>query len=159
MTRDKQGRILVLDDDPMVTTTLESLIEEETSWTVAVFNRAQPALEAVGEDAFDAVVSDYMMPGVDGITFLRQVKEVRPAASRILLTGYADKANAIRSINEVGLYHYIEKPWDNEHLLLVLRNALERANLISQLDEKMRALVEGDRSMEELRAKLLKAIL
>jgi DNA-binding NtrC family response regulator len=159
MTRSEHGRILVLDDDPMVTTTLEALIEEETAWEVAVFNHPHRALESIATVRYHAIVSDYMMPAMDGITFLGEVKNVHPESSRILLTGYADKANAIRSINEVGLYHYIEKPWDNDNLLLVLRNAMERTRLIERLDEKMRELMDGDRSLEELRASLLKAIL
>jgi response regulator RpfG family c-di-GMP phosphodiesterase len=80
-------------------------------------------------------------------------------ASRILLTGYADKRNAIRSINEVGLYQYLEKPWDNDRLLLVLRNAAERSVLLRELDERMQVLEQADRALAELRSRLLKTIL
>ncbi len=48
---------------------------------------------------------------------LKEIKLLQPAAIRLLLTGYADKENAIKAINEVGLYHYLEKPWDNDALL------------------------------------------
>jgi CheY-like chemotaxis protein len=77
-----------------------------------------------------------MMPGMDGITFLRSRRELRPLTTRILLTGYADKENAIRAINEAGLYYYLEKPWDNEQLKLVIRNGIERSALFNELDSR-----------------------
>ena len=67
--------------------------------------------------------------------------------SRILLTGYADKESAIKAINDIGLFQYIEKPWDNTNLLIVLRNALERRFLIKTLQEK---ITEIDRAQGKL---------
>ena len=159
MSDSDQAHLLVLDDDPIVTRSLEALLRAETEWEVVAFNRPSAALEALDAQTFQAVVSDFLMPELDGIRFLKRVKEAQPSASRILLTGYADKKNAIRSINEVGLYHYLEKPWDNDDLLLVLRNAVERALLVQELDAKMRSLSEKDQSLEQMRASLLKAIL
>lgn len=155
----KDGWILILDDDPLVTESLGALLKEESPWQVAVFNRPSEALKSLERRQFQVVVSDFLMPEMDGIGFLKEVRKVQPSASRILLTGYADKQNAIRSINEVGLYHYIEKPWENDSLLLILRNALERARMIEELDARMERLVERDKSLEELRSRLLKAIL
>ena len=117
------------------------------------------ALASLEERTYDAGISDFLMPEMDGLRFLKKVREIQPFASRILLTGYADKRNAIRSINEVGLYHYIEKPWDNDYLILHLRNALERAQLLRELDDQTRVLAERDEAFAELRARLLKAIL
>lgn len=154
-----EGKVLLLDDDPLITRTLEALIRAESSWEVQPFNRPLAARESLEQHTYDAVVSDFLMPEMDGIQFLKCVREKQPAASRILLTGYADRENAIRSINEVGLYHYLEKPWENEALLLVLRNAVDRARLVRELDENMKRLVEKDRSLEELRVRLLKAVL
>jgi len=159
MTDSKTGWILLLDDDPLVTESLGALLKEESPWNVAVFNRPSEALKSLERRRFQVVISDFLMPELDGIGFLKEVRRLQPSASRILLTGYADKQNAIRSINEVGLYHYIEKPWDNDSLLLILRNAVERAAMIEELDERMRRLVERDKSLEELRSRLLKAIL
>lgn len=159
MTEPEQGQILVLDDDPLVTQVLDTLLKLESPWTTFTFNRPSVALESLEQDTYDAIISDFLMPEMDGIQFLKRARELQPFTSRILLTGYADKQNAIRSINEVGLYHYIEKPWDNAALLLVLRNAVERSRLARELDDKMRRLAESDRSLEELRSRLIKAIL
>jgi DNA-binding NtrC family response regulator len=153
------GWVLVLDDDPLVTQSLDTLLRMESECSVATFTRPGQAVESLAARSYGVVISDFLMPEMDGIEFLAQVKEAQPFASRILLTGYADKQNAIRSINEVGLYHYIEKPWDNDQLLLVLRNGMERWKLLTQLDEKVRSLGEKDRSMAALRAQLFKAVL
>ncbi len=149
--------VLLLDDEPMVTRSLESLLRMETSWTVLSFNRTEEAIAAVHERTVDAVVADFLMPRTDGLEFLRRVKERDPLASRILLTGYADKQNAIRSINEVGLYQYVEKPWDNDAMLLLVRNAVERTRILRRVEELVRTLAERDRSLESLRSSLLKA--
>ena len=66
----------------------------------------------------DVVLSDFKMPGMDGLAFLARVRAAYPDAVLILLTGYADKESAIRAINEVGIWQYVEKPWDLGELLL-----------------------------------------
>jgi len=159
MTDEQEQRILVLDDDPTVTRSIESLIRLETEWTPHAFNSGEEALASMNGRIYATIVSDFMMPDMDGIKFLSRVRELQPAATRVMLTGYADKGNAIRSINEVGLYQYIEKPWENDELLLVMRNAVERYGLLTDLDEKMRRLADRDNNLEEIRTRLLKAIL
>ena len=77
------------------------------------------------------------MPEMNGLEFLTEVKNLYPEVSRILLTGYADKENAIRAINEVGLYRYIEKPWSNDDLIINIKNGIERSYLLSQLRQNI----------------------
>jgi response regulator RpfG family c-di-GMP phosphodiesterase len=98
-----------------------------------------------------------MMPEMDGITFLKQVREVRPMTTRILLTGYADKDNAIRAINEAGLYYYLEKPWNNDHLKVVIRNGVERSALFNDLDARVSALEGANKELHEMRRRLAQA--
>lgn len=159
MTDEGESWILIVDDDPIVTETLELVLGEETAWKIAAFNHPHDALRSLKQREYEVVVSDFVMPGMDGIEFLKQVRETQPTTCRILLTGYADKQNAIRAINEAGLYYYFEKPWENDLLVMVLRNAVERTRLVRELERKMAKLVRLDGSLEELRARLLKAIL
>lgn len=156
-----EGRewVLVVDDDPIVTRSIEMLLGEETDWKIVSFNDAASALRAVREQSFDVVLSDFLMPGMDGVEFLTLVREAQPEATRVLLTGYADKKNAIRAINEAGLFHYVEKPWDNDALLMVLRNACERSRLLRDLERRMRELDDRHRSLDDLRRRLFKALL
>ena len=141
-------RILLVDDEDIVTTSIKSFLNLETDYEVVVFNSPRRALDYLGKTPVDLVVSDFLMPEMDGIQFLLAVKKLHPQTVRILLTGYADKENAIKAINEVGLYQYIEKPWDNEDVRLVIKNGLEKRLLLKRLQEK---IGEVERAHEELR--------
>jgi adenylate cyclase len=72
------------------------------------------------------VISDIMMPEMNGLELLAQIKLLYPLAPRIVLTGYADKENAIQALNELGLFYYVEKPWDDEIFRQLISNALQR---------------------------------
>jgi response regulator RpfG family c-di-GMP phosphodiesterase len=155
----QDATVLVVDDELMVLTALESFLQLETSYKVLAHTSPAQALEAVQAEVVHVVIADFMMPGMDGITFLRQVREMRPQATRILLTGYADKENAIRAINEANLYHYLEKPWDNEFLKIVIRNGVERATLFDELDARVGALESANSELYEIRRRITRAFL
>jgi len=155
----KRPTVLLVDDEEMVASALRGFLELETSYRVLTFTSATAALEAFRQEEPDVVVADFMMPELDGIEFLRQVRELRPHTTRILLTGYADIGNAIRAINEAGLYYYLQKPWDNEHLRLVIRNGMERSALINELDSRISALENANDELLEIRRRLIRAFL
>jgi response regulator RpfG family c-di-GMP phosphodiesterase len=105
------------------------------------------------------VITDYLMPGMNGIQLLARAKELQPEAARILLTGHADKQSAIQAINDVGLYQYLEKPWDNAQLLLVTQNAIERTRLLRTLNEKITELDWAHSNLKDIQSRLLRAFL
>ena len=151
--------LFILDDEEMVLTSLRTLFRLQTDYAVSVFSSAAEALERARAGPVDLVISDYLMPEMDGITFLGRFKEIRPQTIRILLTGYADKENAIRAINQVGLYQYIEKPWDNAALLMVVKNGLEKRQLLRMLEEKLAELAKANTSLKSLQTALIKAFI
>ena len=114
--------IYVVDDDALVLSSLQHLIEIETPHEVRTFVTPRAALEALRERAPDIVISDLTMPGMDGVALLERVRGLAPDAARIVLTGYADKESAIRAVNTAGVYQFVEKPWDNAQLLVTLNN-------------------------------------
>ncbi|MCU0247550.1 MAG: response regulator, partial [Bryobacter sp.] len=119
-------RVVLVDDEDMVITSLNAFLSLETDWEVHGFTVPQEAVEFLKENPADVIVSDYLMPVMNGIQLLGKAKELQPEAARVLLTGHADKQSAIKAINEVSLYQYLEKPWDNAQLKLVLEAAMER---------------------------------
>src|SRR5579862_8009553 len=118
--------VYVVDDDPLVTDSLSRALELETDWRVFAFNDGAQALKAMPDAPPDVVLSDFKMPGLDGIAFLGRVRAAYPDAVLLLLTGYADKESAIRAINEIGIWQYVEKPWDLGDLLVKIRQGIER---------------------------------
>lgn len=159
VTGEQGATVVVVDDEEMVVRSLEAFLTLETSWDILTFCSPLEALQAVDSRTVQVVVADFMMPEMDGITFLRKVRETQPETTRILLTGYADKENAIRAINEAGLYHYLEKPWDNEHLRLVIRNGMERSLLFRELSSRVEALERANVELQGFRERLVKAFL
>ena len=77
----------------------------------------------------------------------------------MLLTGHADKQSAVQAINNVGLFQYLEKPWDNAQLLLVIQAAMERSELLRDLREKISELDSAHSSLKDVQRRLLQAFL
>lgn len=144
--------IMVVDDEKMVTTTLSTLIKMMLKGQVLSYNCPEEALhcERLQNKQVDLIISDFMMPGMNGLEFLKAVRIKHPECITILLTGYADKENAIRSINEIGLYYYLEKPWDNTSLVTIIKNGLEKKALSDSLRMKFVELETSNREIARL---------
>ncbi|RMF59271.1 MAG: response regulator [Calditrichaeota bacterium] len=149
----RPASVLIVDDEEMVTQTLSTYLRLETDYEIFAFQSPAEALKLLRQRPVDLIISDFLMPDMDGLQFLSAAKKLYPDVLCILLTGYADKENAIKAINEVGLFQYIEKPWDNERLKLVIRNAIENKNLRQILREKIQeldtALLEKDKLLQD----------
>ena len=145
----KTAGIVVVDDDILVTKALGILLKIEGFKNVSLFNNPLLAVDYIKENKPAVVISDFLMPEMNGIDFLLEVKKLYNDISLILLTGYADKENAIRAINEVGLYKYIEKPWDNGALIYDIKNAIERCSLLVELQKKVVELEDANKKLED----------
>ena len=143
------GKIVVVDDEKIVTSAFSTLLKVEEFSDAHFFNNPLEALEFIKENTPDLVISDFLMPEMNGLEFLLEVKKIHPEVSKILLTGYADKENAIRAINEIGLYRYIEKPWNNDDLIINIKNGIERSYLLSQLRQKISELEVAKKELEK----------
>ncbi len=145
---DKLGRILIIDDETMVTQTLKMLLGLEGYSNVTTFNDTKEALAYIKKNEVDLIISDFIMPSMNGIDFLSEAKKIQHDITSILLTGYADKQNAIRAINEIGIFKYIEKPWDNANLIINIKNALTQTRLKKELDIKIKELEIANEKLE-----------
>ena len=144
------AKILVLDDEAMVVKTLKTLLKLEGYNNVYTFTSPNEAIEWLKGNSPSIIISDFIMPEMNGIEFLIKAKEIHKDATQILLTGYADKENAIRAINEVGIFKYIEKPWNNDDIILNIKNGIERTNLKIQLKNKINELEELNKNLENI---------
>ena len=143
-----KGKIVIVDDEKMVTSSFKTLLKVEGYSDVNCFNNPVEAVEFLKSNMPDIIISDFIMPEMNGLEFLTEAKRLYPEVSMILLTGYADKENAIRAINEIGLYKYIEKPWDNDDLLFNIRNGIERSHILSDLRDKIQELEKAKKQLE-----------
>ncbi len=155
----EEPRVLIVDDEDMVITSIRAFLQLETEFAVNGFTKPEEAVKHLEATPVDVVISDYMMPKMNGIQFLAKAKEFQPEAARVLLTGHADKQSAIQAINDVGLYQYLEKPWDNSQLLLVIRSAIERTQLLRRLRDKVDELDAAHSSLKDVQSRLLRAFL
>ena len=110
--RIKNMKILLVDDDEWIRDSL-SLFFEAEGCNLRTFETAEEAMEAVTQQAYDIVISDYKLPGMDGLEFLRRVKEKQPNAFEILITAYANR-EICEEAKMVGVRDIIPKPFTSE---------------------------------------------
>ena len=146
---DKMGNILIVDDEAMVTKTLSMLLGLEGFANIKTYNNPHDALSYLEKHEADLIISDFIMPEMNGIDFLKNAKKNQKDTSMILLTGYADKENAIKAINDIGIFKYVEKPWDNNQLIINIKNALIQTKLKKELNKKVIELESLNKKLEE----------
>ena len=141
--------IVVVDDEPEVLRSLYDLFRLQ--YRVLTYERAIEALDALPSlGDVSVILSDQRMPGMPGVEFLEHARQVRPDATRLLVTGFADIKTVIDSINLGHVARYVSKPWDTDELISVVGHAVEQHDLII---EKRRLMAE----LKETNARLLEA--
>jgi DNA-binding NtrC family response regulator len=115
--------VVFVDDEEAVLSSVRRLLRGEPYDLLATAGTEQ-ALGWIRTRDVGLVISDYRMPGVDGMEFLERVREASPGVQRILLTGYPGESVALRSLKDGGLI-LMSKPWDNDGLIRTIRQRLE----------------------------------
>lgn len=152
MAEDRQGVLLIVDDDSNVLKALSRLFRQE-NYTVHFAAGGAEGLAVLRRHAVDVIISDMRMPEMSGAEFLAQALEKRPESVRILLTGHADLQSTIEAVNKSRIYSYCTKPWNDEELKLLVRNALQQKRLreeqerlstiIRQQNDELKAINEN----------------
>jgi DNA-binding NtrC family response regulator len=126
----RSGSILVIDDEEIMREILEALLTRE-GYEVRLAASALEGLEAARSVPFDAAIVDMMMPGMDGISALDELKKIDDDMPVLMITAFASVENAIAAMKR-GAYDYITKPFKNDEVLVVLRNALAQRRLVAE---------------------------
>ncbi|RIX49664.1 MAG: response regulator [Rhodocyclales bacterium GT-UBC] len=139
--------LLFVDDEPSILSALRRLFRPH-GYRILVAEGGAAGLALLEQEAVDLIISDMRMPEMDGATFLKQACQRWPNTVRILLTGYADVSSTVAAINEGEIYRYIAKPWDDEEIVKIVADALERQRLESE-NRRLTALTQAQN--EELK--------
>ncbi len=120
---DMPPTVLLVDDEPLVLSALSHELGRD-AYTIFSANDAAQALEIMGHQPIDVVVSDYKMPGMDGIQFLKVVKDLYPRTQRIMLSGESTAESLKRTMNEAKVFRFLEKPIDGDLIRETVRAAV-----------------------------------
>ncbi len=116
IARAEKKNVLFVDDEEAIVNSLKLLFRRQKKFNVFITTDQHEALNIVDTHNIHVVVSDMRMPGMNGAELLLHVKEKSPNTIRILLTGYSEMENIIKSINTGEVYRFLEKPWSNRNL-------------------------------------------
>ena len=130
MAPSRNGTILVVDDEEIMREILETLLTRE-GYDVRLASSGAEGLEMARALPFDAAIVDIMMPGLDGIATLDELKRIDEDLNVIIITAYASVESAIAAM-KTGAFDYVTKPFKNDEVLVVVRNAMERRRLLNE---------------------------
>jgi len=124
-------RLLLVDDEPNVLRSLRRVFQRE-QYEIVTASSSNEALALLAQQEFHILISDYMMPGLNGAELLKRAKNMRPDMIRIMLTGHADTGAVMGAINEGAVYKFILKPWNDDDLRITAALALEQFDLLQR---------------------------
>ncbi len=133
-----QGSVLIIDDEKGIISSLLPVIER-AGFKVEGVSSGKQALTLIEESSFDAILLDLQMPGMDGLTLLKELKVNAPKAVIIMMTAFGNSDLAVKAV-QLGAHDYIAKPFAAEEIILTLRKALERENLRRE-NEQLKAQI------------------
>ncbi|MBI5633791.1 MAG: response regulator [Nitrospirae bacterium] len=153
---EEEIKILCVDDEPNVLNALRRLFLDD-AYTILTASSGQEGIDILAKEPVQLVISDYRMPSMNGVEFLKEVYIRWPNTVRIVLSGYADASAIVGAINEGHIYKFIPKPWNDDELKVTISNSLERyflfkknVELTAELKQKNEELQSLNRRLEKL---------
>ena len=124
------AEILIIDDEKAIRKTLMEILSFE-GYKVEEASDGEEGLKKFKEKAYDLVLCDIKMPKLDGIEFLQKAGESNPDIPIIMISGHGNIETAVDAVKK-GAYDYISKPPDLNRLLITIRNAMDKSNLVTE---------------------------
>jgi DNA-binding NtrC family response regulator len=143
----KNPKILIVDDEEKIRKVLTRILNDE-DYNVKAVENGQQALIAVQSFQPDIILMDQNMPGLNGIDAMVQIKEKKPLIPVVIITAFGEVSLAVEAIKK-GAYDYLEKPFDNDKLLLLIKRALQHKILTSEIFN-LRNKISTDKSFEQI---------
>jgi YesN/AraC family two-component response regulator len=147
--------VLFVDDEQSVLSSIRRMLLDEP-YEQLFASGGEEALKRLEDNQVSVIISDMRMPIMDGVAFLEKSRELRPHAIRIILSGQSDMYAVKQAINRGGIWQYISKPWNDDDMKLMIKNALdlyeaqvERLRLIDELERKNSELEQLNNELEE----------
>lgn len=155
-------RIMLVDDEENILNALRRVLssnpgEWDDTLLVETFTEPEEALRRARHTAFDLVMSDYRMPRMNGVEFLKEFKRMQPNVGRLILSGYADLDGLIGAINEVQIFRFLAKPWHDYEIKSAIAQALAYRDMLleNQCLADVVRMQQGRLSRQELELKRL----
>ncbi|MGB0807237.1 MAG: response regulator, partial [Salibacteraceae bacterium] len=138
------SKVLIIDDERPIRNSLRDILEYEKLKIQEATNGIE-ALELISKTAFDLILCDIKMPGMDGIELLTKIQKSHPEVPVIMISGHGNVETAVDALKK-GAYDFIEKPIDLNRLLVTVRNALDRASLVAETKTLRKKLPQSKES-------------
>ncbi|WP_320152035.1 response regulator [uncultured Tolumonas sp.] len=158
-------KVLLVDDEPLILKALVRLLQRTPclcegrlfKLELVTFTEPSKALEYAQNYQVSLVISDYRMPGMDGVELLTAIKTLQPDAVRLIISGYADLNALINAINRAHIYRFVAKPWNDYELVATIGQALRHRQLIleNQRLADLERVARGQLSDSELAVRQL----
>jgi len=154
---DEEIKILCVDDEQNVLNSLKRLFFD-SDYTIFSATSGQEGLKVLEQENVQVVISDYRMPNMNGVEFLKEVCKHWSQTVRIVLSGYADTTSVVEAINEGQIYKFVPKPWNDDELKVTIANAVERYFLVKKNTELNNELREKNEELTRLNKQLMKSL-
>jgi diguanylate cyclase (GGDEF)-like protein len=149
--------LMLVDDEVNVLSALRRVLRQE-GYRILTATSGEEALEILATQPADVVVSDQRMPGMSGAEFLGRVREIYPDTVRLVLSGFSDLEALTDAINQGSIYKFISKPWDEEALRRVLRDAFHTRELAGESQRLGMELQHSNAELERLNQEMRRAL-
>ncbi len=154
---DTEIKILCVDDEQNVLNAIRRLFIDD-DYTVLTATSGNEGLEVLEQEHVQLIISDYRMPGMNGVEFLKEACNRQPDTVRIVLSGYADAASIVAAINEGQIYKFVPKPWNDDELRVTVFNAIERYFLYKRNKELATELQKKNEALSTLNEELVRLL-
>jgi DNA-binding response OmpR family regulator len=152
-----QHTLLLVDDEENILNSLRRLFRRE-GYTILTATSGAEGLELLAQNEVSLIMSDQRMPQMTGAEFLAKSREIAPHCIRIMLTGYSDLEAATEAVNRGGISRYITKPWNDDEISQIVRDALRQIELERENKQLTIELQQKNKELEDFNARLEKAV-